>query len=204
MSNVILVRHGQTAWHRDGRYVGTADIPLDDKGKRQAELVASRVVEEDFSYVYSSPYQRCREMAEEIASLKGCSVKEDERLREMDLSRWDGQPLAEVIKRDGELIKNWMEDPVSRSLPGEESLPQVCERAFGWLKEVASAHPEEGTLAVSHGAPICTMIAEVIGLPLANAFRLIVDVASVSIVNYQGGFSNLKLLNDTNHLRGLE
>ncbi|MDD5448776.1 MAG: histidine phosphatase family protein [Actinomycetota bacterium] len=204
MSNAILVRHGQTAWHREGRYVGTADIPLDDEGKRQAELVASRVAEEEFSYVYSSPYLRCKEMAEKIASLKGYTVTEDKRLREMDLSRWDGKPLDDVIREDGELIKNWMEDPISRSLPGEESLPQVRERATGWLKEVTSTHPGEGILVVSHGAPICVMIADVIGLPLANAFRLIVDVASVSIVNCLGEFSNLKLLNDTNHLRGLE
>jgi alpha-ribazole phosphatase len=202
MSRVILVRHGRTAWHAEGRYAGTADVELDDVGRKQVELVVERLADAEIACVYSSPLSRCFELAESVAESHGLVVTVDERLREIDLGRWDGVKYSDIVEKDGEILKKWTADPGSVTVPGGESLVVVQERSMQWFSKVVSDYPEETILASSHGGPIRSMLAAVIGLPLAKIFRLQVDLASISIVDYRGKFSNLELLNDTCHLEG--
>ena len=84
MGKVILVRHGQTAWHAEGRYAGTADIPLDELGLEQARRVADHFKESKIEVIYSSPLSRCLELAKMVAAAHDLEVIVDERLREID------------------------------------------------------------------------------------------------------------------------
>jgi len=202
VSRMILVRHGRTAWHAEGRYAGTADIGLDEVGRKQVELIAGRLEDAGIEQVYSSPLSRCLELAERVAGSHGLEVTVDERLREIDLGRWDGETYTDIIERDGEILKKWTADPTSVTVPGGESLAAVQERAMEWFSQAVAEHPEGTVLASSHGGPIRSILAAVIDLPLSKIFRLQVDLASISIVNYKGKFSNLELLNETCHLEG--
>ncbi|MBU1671404.1 MAG: alpha-ribazole phosphatase [Actinobacteria bacterium] len=204
MSKVILVRHGRTAWHAEGRYCGTADVPLDEIGRQQAERVSGALARRNIVAVYSSPLSRCSELAEGVAAAKGLEVIVDPRLREIDLGRWDGQTYKEIVERDGEMLGRWTRDPTSVTIPGGESLGDVQDRAMDWFHEATSAYPDSTIVASSHGGPIRAVLAAVIGMPLANIFRLTVDLAGICVVNYQGEFSNVKVLNDTSHLDGIE
>jgi alpha-ribazole phosphatase len=203
MSRVILARHGRTAWHAEGRYAGTADVGLDEVGRKQVQLVVGRLADADIECVYSSPLSRCFELAGRVAEPHGLEVTVDGRLREIDLGRWDGKTYSEIIERDGEILRKWTADPSSVTVPGGESLTEVQERAMQWFSQVVAEHPEGTVLASSHGGPIRSILAAVIGLPLSKVFRLQVDLASISIVDYKGKYSNLELLNETCHLEGL-
>lgn len=203
MSRLILVRHGRTAWHAEGRYAGTADVELDDVGRRQVEMVVERLADAELAHVYSSPLSRCLELAERVAESHGLDVTVDERLREIDLGRWDGVTYGEIVEKDGEILKKWTADPASVTVPGGESLAAVQERSMQWFSQAVAEHPEGTILASSHGGPIRSILAAVIDLPLSRIFRLQVDLASISVVNYKGKFSNLELLNETCHLDGL-
>lgn len=200
MSKVILVRHGRTAWHAEGRYAGTADVPLDDVGQEQAKRVARRFKGQKIEAIYSSPLSRCLDLAKDVAEIAGLEVKVDERLREIDLGRWDGELLQSIVQKDGEMLRQWIENPVSTTIPGGEPLIAVQDRAMDWLAAAVREHGDGTILASSHGGPIRAILAGVMGLPLSHLFRLTVDLASVSIVNYMGEFSNIKLLNSTVHL----
>lgn len=204
MSKLVFVRHGRTAWHAEGRYAGTADIPLDDVGRRQAEAVVECLKGDDIDCVYSSPLSRCLELARLVAAGHGLEVKVDDRLREIDLGRWDGEKYEEIVEKDGELLRKWTEDPTSVTVPGGESLADVQERSMEWFRGVIAEHPRATVLASSHGGPIRAVLAGMLGLPLSNVFRLTVDLASISVVNYKGEFSNLGVLNETRHLAGIE
>ena len=200
MSRVILVRHGRTAWHAEGRYAGTADVPLDDVGREQAQKVAERFKGHKIDAIYSSPLSRCLDLAKDVAEVAGLEVKVDERLREIDLGRWDGEMLKSIVEKDGALLKQWTEDPVAITIPGGESLIAVQERSMEWLASAVTETGEGVILASSHGGPIRSILAGVIGLPLSHLFKLTVDLASVSVINYMGEFSNIKLMNSTEHL----
>jgi len=204
LSKIILVRHGRTAWHKEGRYAGTADVPLDDVGREQVERVVKHFADADIARFYSSPLSRCYELAEKVAGSHGQEVAVDPRLGEIDLGRWDGETFAEILAKDGDILKRWTEDPTSITVPGGESLIAVQSRAMEWFAEAAAEYPDQTILASSHGGPIRAMISAVLGLPLAHLFRLTVDLASISIVNYKGNFSNLEEVNDRCHLAGIE
>lgn len=204
MSRIILVRHGRTAWHAEGRYAGTADIPPDDVGCRQAEAVARYFEGVKIDCIYSSPLSRCLDLAKEIAPGHGLEVVVDDRLREIDLGRWDGETYKEIFERDGEILRDWTRDPTSVAIPGGETLLAVQERSMDWFSDATATYPEGTVVASSHGGPIRTMIAAIIGSPLSRVFRLTVDLASISIVNYKDKYSNLELLNERCHLADVE
>ena len=204
MSKIILVRHGRTAWHAEGRYAGTTDVPLDEVGIQQADRVADRLKSAKIDVVFSSPLSRCLELAGKVADSHGLEVVVDDRLRELDLGRWDGEMLEDIVKRDGEILKRWTKDPTSVTIPGGESLMAVQERSMDWLNEASARYGDGLLLASSHGGPIRAIVTSVIGLPLSNLFRLTVDLASISILNCMGKFSNLETMNERSHLDGLE
>jgi len=204
LSKIILVRHGRTAWHAEGRYAGTTDVPLDEVGIQQADRVADRLKSAKIDVVFSSPLSRCLELAGKVADSHGLEVVVDDRLRELDLGRWDGEMLEDIVKRDGEILKRWTKDPTSVTIPGGESLMAVQERSMDWLNEASARYGDGLLLASSHGGPIRAIVTSVIGLPLSNLFRLTVDLASMSILNCMGKFSNLETMNERSHLDGLE
>lgn len=204
LSEVILVRHGRTAWHAEGRYAGTADVPLDELGVEQADRVADNLRGKKIDVIYSSPLSRCLELANRVASVHGLKVTVDKRLSELDLGRWDGETYKEIFEKDAEILKKWTKDPTSVTIPGGESLEAVQERAMAWLSEATGLYPDGVILASSHGGPIRALMAGVVGLPLSNLFRLTVDLASVSVLNCMGKFSNLESMNQCTHLDGLE
>jgi len=204
LSKVILARHGRTAWHAEGRYAGTADVPLDELGLEQAQRVADSLKDKKIDVIFSSPLSRCLELANKVAAFHDLEVIVDERLREIDLGRWDGETYREIFEKDGELLKKWTRDPTSMTIPGGESLQEVQERSMEWLTEMSGRYADGNVFASSHGGPIRAMLAGVIGLPLSNVFRLTVDLASISVLNYMGKFSNLETMNERSHLDGLE
>lgn len=203
MTRVILVRHGRTAWHAEGRYTGVTDIPLDELGSAQAGLVALRLRDTEIDGVYSSPLSRCLELAEAIAGEHGHAVEVDERLREIDLGRWDGETYKEIFEKDGDLVRRWARDPSLVDVPGGESLAEVQERTTDWFEEMLARYPDGTVLASSHGGAIRAIITAVIGLPISRLFRITVDLASISEIEHGGDFSYLKLLNETRHLVSL-
>jgi alpha-ribazole phosphatase len=204
LSKIILVRHGQTAWHAQGRYAGTTDVPLDELGVQQAQRVADHLQDMEIGVVFSSPLSRCLKLAQMVAETHGMEVVVDDRLRELDLGRWDGEMLDDIVKKDAEILKQWTRDPTSVTIPGGESLAAVQERSMDWLRDASAGYGDGQLLACSHGGPIRAILAAVIGLPLSNLFRMTVDLASISVINYKGKFSNLETLNERSHLEGLE
>ena len=200
----MLVRHGRTAWHAEGRYAGTADVPLDEVGKEQVSRVVERLKSVEFVDIYTSPLSRCHELAVEVAKDHGQEAITDPRLGEIDLGRWDGETFKDILAKDGDILKRWTEDPTSITVPGGESLLSVQDRAMEWFAEATAAHPDGIIMASSHGGPIRAIISAVLGLPLGHLFRLTVDLASITTINYKGMFSNLEELNDRCHLAGLD
>ncbi|MDD5748650.1 MAG: histidine phosphatase family protein [Actinomycetota bacterium] len=203
MTRIVIARHGRTKWHVEGRYAGTTDVPLDDYGRTQAKRVAETLSDEKIDAVFSSPASRCLELAQIVALEHGLSVEKDERLREINFGDWDGMTFADILKRDGDAVSRWTSNPTSPTVPGGESVTDVYSRTWEWVSEVGSRFPGCCVFVASHGGPIRTIVAGILDLPLSRVFRTNVDLASISVVNYEGEFSNVEKLNDTCHLSGL-
>ena len=169
---LYLARHGQTEANASGRLLGRLDPPLTDVGKDQAAALA-RVLG-DAARVVSSPLQRARETAAAI----GRPVEVDERWIELDYGIWDGRPLAEV---PAELWARWRTDP-EFAPEGGESLAALGRRVADACQALADEAVTDDVVVVSHVSPIKAAVAWALGADDAVAWRMHLDVASVSRV----------------------
>lgn len=178
MATIVLARHGETDWNRDGRWQGHADPPLNDDGRRQAEELAGEV--ESVDAVYSSDLARARETAEIVAGRLGLPVETDPRLREVDLGEWSGLRTVEIEEQFPEGHRRWVAYE-SHGWSEGESYGEMGDRVLEALREIAAKHPDGRVLVITHGGPIRAVEAELRGIEPLEARRLIGVVGNCSL-----------------------
>jgi broad specificity phosphatase PhoE len=200
---LYLVRHGETESNRLGLALGQDDVPLNERGLRQAEQVARALARQPLAAVYSSPLQRALSTARAIAEPQGLEVKLEERLIEMDIGEAEGLTFAEVRSRYPNFLEMWAgpEGP-ARPMPGGERLLDVQERAWSAVDELAARHGEEAVAAVTHNFVILSILARVLGIELAQFRRLRHSVGAIAEVDFGPRRVMVVRLNDTCHLQG--
>ena len=99
MTTLLVARHGETDWNREGRWQGWADPPLNDTGRAQARRLAEELRETAFDAVYASDLRRAFETAEILAAPHAVPVVADAGLREIDIGSWSGLTRAEIDAR---------------------------------------------------------------------------------------------------------
>ena len=192
---ILLVRHGETAANRARLALGRADPPLTDRGREQAAALAARLADSGATRVLSSPLARARATADAIAAALGVTVEEDARLVELDYGEWDERSFAEFPPDD---LVRWRTD-ASFAPPGGESLLAVGARVASLCAELVSGDP---VVAVSHVSPIKAAVLWALDADPLLAWRMHLDVASISRVDAAaGGRPSLLGFNDVSHLR---
>jgi broad specificity phosphatase PhoE len=202
---LILVRHGETDYNRDGLALGQADAPLNETGLRQAAALEFALASEKIAVIYASPLRRTMATAEAIASPHGLSVTADERLIEMDIGELEGMTGAEMVKQHPDLMENWggAKGPTYRMPGSEDRLVDVQARARAAIEEMLAGHPDETVVAVTHNFVILGTLAWLIGIQLADFRRLRQSVAAISRLELRPGHAQVITLNDTCHLAGV-
>lgn len=185
--------------------MGRLDIGLNDRGWEQAERVAEYFDGTELVAVYSSPLKRCLQTGQPTASAHGLEIVILDGLMEVDMGEWDGQLIADLFSDENELVGRWMRNPSAVAIPGGEDFGAVKRRVMTAIREITTRHPDnEQVLVVTHGGPIRGVICEALGMDMDNMFRLQIDLASISIVNFFEGSipdtSMVTLLNETCHL----
>ncbi|WP_375489240.1 bifunctional RNase H/acid phosphatase [uncultured Jatrophihabitans sp.] len=197
----VLVRHGATAHSADKRFSGRNDLPLDETGERQAAALAVR----DFGAVravVSSPLRRTQQTASLIADRLGLAVETVDDLAELDFGAWEGLTATEARARDGAAFDAWAASQ-DNAPPDGESFAALGRRVRRGREAIVAAHTDETVVVVTHVTPIKTLICFALDAPPQAMFRLHLDTASVSVIDYfADGASSVRLVNDTSHLRG--
>ena len=150
-TRVYLVRHGETDWNRDGRLQGTADVPLNERGRGQAAALAAALRGVRFDAAYSSPLGRARETAAAVWDGRPGAVTLLDDLREIGYGRWQGLDAAARDADDAALHQRWREAPWEVTFPHGESLHDVARRARRAMAHVAGAWPGATVLVSGHG-----------------------------------------------------
>ncbi|AQZ69202.1 Alpha-ribazole-5'-phosphate phosphatase [[Actinomadura] parvosata subsp. kistnae] len=175
MTDLVLVRHGETVWHAENRYAGLTDVELTPRGLAQAERLAGWAAGAGLEAVWASPLSRARITAETAAAKAGpplTPVRVDERLRELDFGQGDGLTSAEMKARFPEARAAFEADPAAHPLPGGEDPYQAAARFVAALQDIAAAHPEGRVLVVAHTTAIRLALCRLIGVPLGEYRRL--------------------------------
>jgi broad specificity phosphatase PhoE/ribonuclease HI len=196
----LLLRHGQTELSGERRYSGRGDVPLTDAGRQQAKAAAARLSTWEFTAVISSPLDRARQTAAAVGSASGRQVEVHEGLVETDFGDWERLTFLEAAERDPELHRRWLGDP-GVAPPNGESFDTVHARVRQTRDELVQRHAGETLVLVSHVTPIKSLLRMGLDAGPSLLFRLHLDLASLSIVEfYPDGNASVRLVNDTAHL----
>jgi broad specificity phosphatase PhoE len=202
MVEIVLARHGETAWNVEEVFRGRLDIELNETGRRQAELLAERLGELKIGAVYSSPLKRALKTAEAIARRHSLEVKVSPGLIDGDFGQWQGLSLKEVREKYAELYEQWAASPHLVKIPGGESLDKVRERALKVVDEAMAEHKERVVL-VSHRVVNKLLICALLGLDNSHFWNIRQDVGATTTFVHQDGRFVLVRHNDTSYLRPL-
>jgi broad specificity phosphatase PhoE len=202
-TTLLLIRHGETQWNLDNRVQGHLDVPLTDKGRVQARLLASWLASEPIAAVYSSDLCRASETAEIIAG-SGAPLHLEPRLREAAFGDFQGLTTPEIVERFPEAYHAWRHDAVRNRPPGGETLEDLGERCMAALHDMVARHPGETLAVVAHGGPVRVMVCGILGLGLKVYPKLRVENTSLSRLMFTSRGSVLASFNETSHLRDSE
>lgn len=191
LPQVYLVRHGETAWTISRQHTGRTDIPLTERGEREAQALSARLKGMSFAKVLTSPLQRARRTAE-LAGFAEC-VQADPDLMEWDYGAYEGRRTSDIrAERFGWRL---LED----GCPGGETLVEVSTRAD---RVIARVRAQGGNVLVfAHRDVLRVVAARWVALPALEARRLYLETASLSVLGYDHDLDEpvIRMLNDSRH-----
>ena len=201
MTTILLVRHGQTAWNREERFRGQVDLPLDDLGLRQADLVGRRIASQwQPAAIYASSLQRTLQTAAGIARACGMRTTMHDGLLDIDYGLFAGLTPQEAADQHPDLARAWRRAPHMVLFPDGESLAEVRERAEAALEEIAANHPDQTVVLVTHVVVCRLLLCAVLGLATSYFWQFEPATASISVFEVSGQHRVLLSFNDTCHL----
>ncbi|MCA3011108.1 MAG: histidine phosphatase family protein [Myxococcaceae bacterium] len=206
--NVLLCRHGETPWNREGRYQGHTDIPLADSGEGQARALGGRLAEVRIHRAVASPLSRARRTAELILGQgRAAMLSFDDGLKEISHGGWEGKLVTEIAASHPELLDAWKYRPTASlpAGPNAESLQAVLERAWPALgRAVAGLGANDTVLVVAHDAVTRVLLCRVLGLPLERVWSFRQAPATLNVLSGES-LEALQVvrLNDADHVAPL-
>lgn len=205
--NLLLVRHGETAWNREGRYQGRTDIPLSDTGRDQVRALGARLASVPIQVAYSSPLSRARSTADAILADRGMHLQLDEGLLEISHGGWEGKLASDVEISHAEMFGVWRTSPGRNAPagPGAETLGDVERRAWAVLERVcAQLGPNDTALIAAHDAVNRVVLCRVLGLPLERIWSFRQAPAALNVLSGPSiGELQVVRLNDSEHVAPL-
>src|SRR6201988_276642 len=192
LSVVYLARHGETAWSLSGQHTGRTDLPLTERGERNARALGERLRGLTFAKVFTSPLQRAARTCE-LAGF-GALAEIDPDLVEWDYGEYEGRTSAEIHaeRPDWQLFRD--------GCPGGESPDQVATRADRVVDLVRSV--SGNVLLFSSGHFLRMLAARWACIDTFGARSLMLSTASLSVLGYENSIARpvIRLWNDTHHL----
>lgn len=191
LPQAVLARHGETAWTISGQHTGRTDIPLTERGERDAQALNERLKGMRFTKVLTSPLQRARRTGE-LAGFAECA-QADPDLMEWDYGAYEGRRTSDIrAERPGWRL---FED----GCPGGETLAEVATRADRVIARVRALGGD--VLVFAHRDIFRILAARWIALPALEARRFYLETASLSILGYDHDLDEpvIRMLNDARH-----
>lgn len=199
-TSTLLLRHGQTLMSVERRYSGRSNAPLTTAGIQQAVAAGKHLAGAGLDVIISSPLLRAVQTAQEVAAVTGVPVITDDAFRETDFGAWEGLTFADVREGWPDEMAAWMADP-QVAPPDGESFADVDVRVTGALRRMLAEREGQRVLIVSHVTPIKTLVAAALLAPPAALYRMHLDLAALSEVDwYAGGSALLRSFNATSYL----
>ncbi len=186
---LILARHGET---ENKNYNGITDVALSDNGCFQSEQIKKRLEREKIDKIYCSGLSRTQ--------IDGLDFEIEPDLNEINFGLWEGLSFSEVNTRYKNKFAEWMDKKNSFRFPKGETLEDLGKRVSQVIDKIKNKHNGENVVLVCHGGPIRMILCRALNLNLSNFWKIKIDHASISVVEFGEDGQMVTLVNDTCHL----
>ena len=205
---LLLVRHGETDWNREGRFQGQIDIPLNGNGRTQAEAARRFLRNIPIDRAYTSAMARPRQTAEAIlADHPGVPLTSTRGLVEIGHGLWEGRLEREIAEGWPQLLQDWKDRPHTVQMPQGETIHDVWERSLdSWQRIANGLDAGETALVVAHDAVNKTILCGLLGLGPEAIWAIKQGNGGVTVIDYPDGASGepvVTCMNLTGHLGGV-
>ena len=190
---LVLVRHGQTEWSRDGRHTGRTDVPLTDAGERDARRLTPRLARFDFALVLSSPLDR----AVRTAQLAGLEPTTDDDLVEWDYGDCEGRTTPEIRELRGDPGWTVFANGVAAGNTPGETVEEVAARASRVLVRVQEPLQHGDVALVAHGHLLRILAATYLREDARFGAHLLLDAGAVCVLEGEHGVPGIRSWNQT-------
>ncbi len=200
-TTILLVRHGETDWNREKIFRGVYDVPLNDHGRYQAQLVAETLGSHKIDAGYTSPLSRAAETASIVLESHNIRAKTHDGLLDFNYGDWTGKPEAKVAENWPEEYAAWNAHPHEARIPSGDQLKDVFDRSLAAMEEIARNHDGQTVAIFGHRVVNKLLILGALGLTLDRfPFILQGNCCINKFMRVEAGYL-IEYLNDTSHLR---
>lgn len=204
MAHLLLIRHGETIWNREGRFQGAKDVPLSNKGRAEARQLGAYLRDKPLDAIYSSHLSRALDTAQAVAFHHNLPVQVVEGLGEINMGEWAGLSWEEIWDKWPELGRQWYASPPdSPPPPGGEYYPDFQARAMDALEGIAAGHDSADLVAVvTHGGIIRAVINKLLGISWGTRGKFFIKNCSITPMSWHPqGLVVVEGINDVCHMQ---
>ena len=195
-TRAYLMRHGEVANGGEKRYNGHIDVDITEKGVEQMHRLAGLLASKPVSAVYSSDLIRSVKGARIISERLNLEPRLHRTLRERSVGAWEGMTAEEIQARYPDQYTAWRSDLLNYRPPGGECLQDVRDRILPEYQRIVAAHRGEEIAMLLHGGVNRVILAEALGVPPLNLFRIDQAFGALNILDhFEDGMIVVKLLN---------
>jgi probable phosphoglycerate mutase len=204
MTEIVLIRHGETAWNAERRLQGHLDIGLNEQGLRQAEALGAALALEKFDAVYVSDLQRALQTARAVAQHHDLPLQVDAGLRERCFGAFEGLLYADLCNCHPAAYASWIaREPDVRYPPGEniaETLNEFYARSIAAFERIVQSGRHDKIAIVSHGGVLDCIYRAAHKMPITVERDFDVFNASINRMRWVDGEFQLQEWGNVAHL----
>jgi len=203
MTELILLRHGETDWNRELRFQGHVDVSLNAIGLEQARRLALRLSGEAAHHVYASDLLRARQTAEPVSGRLGLATVSDPALREQSFGLVDGMRVDDIKARHPQAWEGWLRFDEDYCMPEGETTRQFHARVMDAVQRIAAAHTGQTLVVVTHGGVLDMVYRTARALGLSGPRQSEIPNAGLNRVRVREGGIDILAWADVQHLADL-
>ena len=193
---ITLVRHTSLNISSNICY-GQSDVDVSIKFDEELRVLREKLLNKEFDAIYSSPLQRCHKLAQALSTDETLNFSErnivlDDRLKELHFGDWELSSWDDIPR---DIFDTWANDYANLAPPKGETFSQLHARAKSFVDDVSNHSQDKNILVITHGGLIRALIAEVLQIPLKRLFRMTIDYASITQLEFKGEVPKVNFMN---------
>jgi 2,3-bisphosphoglycerate-dependent phosphoglycerate mutase len=200
LTELLIIRHGETDWNRQQRFQGQIDVPLNATGQRQAAALAHRLAGERADALFTSDLQRACQTAAPLAAAWQMTPVALAGLREQNFGLLEGLDVPTIQQRHPALWRQWLQQDADFAAPGGESQRQFHARITQALQALVQAPAGPRLVIVTHGGVLDMLWRSAHGLPLSGLRQCQIPNTGINRLRWAAGSLLIDAWGDDTHL----